>query len=65
MRCNPNEIATRHSELIKESVEFMRTLHQCDQVESISEMLAVTSYVFLTRPARVRLMWRILKTMFR
>lgn len=57
--------AVRCSDLLAESVEYMKTLNEVGRVQSIAEMLTATSYVFLTRPARVRLAWDILKTIFR
>lgn len=59
------ESAVRSSGLLAESVEYMKTLNEVGRVQSIAEMLTATSYVFLTRPARVRLAWDILKTIFR
>jgi hypothetical protein len=61
----PTESAVRSSGLLAESVEYMKTLNEVGRVQSIGEMLTATSYVFLTRPARVRLAWDILKTIFR
>lgn len=64
-RVTPVEGTARSSGLLSESISYMSALNERGHVESISEMLTATSYVYLTRPARVRLAWRVLLTIFR
>lgn len=61
----PVKGTARSSGLMSESISYMSALSDGGHVESIAEMLVATSYVFLTRPARVRLAWKILLTLFR
>lgn len=50
---------------MEESVEFADALCKSRRVQSVAELLAETAYVYLTKPARLRLAWDILKTILR
>lgn len=58
-------IEKRHINLMEESVEFADALCKSRRVQSVAELLAETAYVYLTKPARLRLAWDILKTILR
>jgi len=53
-----------HLALKRECIEYMQALIDSGKPQGVSEMLAEASYVYLTGPARIRLAWSIIKTLF-
>lgn len=74
--CTPEEIQERcppvNAErsfaappLLAECVEYTKVLAETGRVQTVTDLLANVSYVYLTWTERAALAWRILKTIFR
>lgn len=50
---------------LEDCLEYMKALTQAGSVQTMQEMFSNAAYVYLSRAARVRLAWEIIKTIFR
>lgn len=60
-----SEPQVRSSDLLAECYDYIKTLAECARMETVPDMIANVSYVYLSRKERIALAWRILKTIFR
>lgn len=59
------EPQVRSTDLLAECVEYTKVLAETGRVQTVTDLLANVSYVYLTWTERAALAWRILKTIFR
>lgn len=60
-------MTTPHLEarLLAECCQYITALREANRVETVTDLLADTSYVYLSRRQRLALAWRLLLTCFR
>lgn len=50
---------------LQECADYVKAVVECGDVETVSQLMAKTSYVYLSRRERFALAWRIFKNAFR